>query len=100
MKHNKLVRDKIPEIIKSNGETPITHIASDKEYFQKLKEKLQEEINEFIQSNEKEELADILEVISAICDYKNINQEELELIRKTKTQEKGQFKNKIILDKT
>ncbi len=98
MKYNKLVRDKIPEIIKKKGTIPITHISSDAEYYKKLKEKLQEEINEFIKDENNEELADILEVIYAICDYKKINKKELEQLRKKKAKERGGFKNKIILD--
>jgi len=100
MRYNKLVRDKIPEIIKNKGAVPITHIASDDEYWQKLKEKLQEEVNEFTKDGNDEEIADILEVIYAICDYKKIDKKELELLRKKKVEERGGFKNKIILDET
>ena len=98
MKYNKLVRDKIPEIIKNKGATPITHIANDEEYWQKLKEKLQEEVNEFIEDSNEEELADILEVIHAICDFKNFDKEKLELLRKKKAEERGGFRERIILD--
>jgi len=98
MKYNKLVRDKIPEIIKNKGATPITHIANDEEYWQKLKEKLQEEVNEFIEDSNEEELADILEVIHAICDFKNFDKEKLELLRKKKAEEGGGFRERIILD--
>ena len=100
MKYNKLVRDKIPEIIKRKGVVLITHIADDNEYWQKLKEKLQEEVNEFLKENNEEELADILEVIYAICDFKNFDKEKLELLRKKKVEERGGFKDKIILDET
>ena len=96
MKHNKLVRDKIPEIIKEKGEVPITRIAGDEEYWEKLKEKLQEEVDGFLKDNNEEELADILEVIHAICDFREINREELELLRKKKAEERGEFKDKII----
>lgn len=100
MKYNKLVRDKIPEIIKRKGSIPITHIASDDKYWQKLKEKLQEEIDEFMKDSNEEELADILEVVYAICDYMKIDKKELELLRKKKAEERGGFKDKIILDET
>lgn len=99
--HNKLVRDKIPEIIKADGKSAITHIADDKEYYQKLVEKLKEETTEFSieDSNTTEELADILEVVYAICDFKSISPEELERTRKEKSQKRGSFKNKIILER-
>ena len=100
MKYNKLVRDKIPEIIKNKGIVPITHIASDDEYWKKLKEKLQKEVDEFMKDDNAEELADILEVIDAICDFKKIDKKELELLRKKKVKERGGFKEKIILDET
>lgn len=100
MKYNKLVRDKIPEIIKKSGKTPKVHIASEEEYEQKLKEKLQEELEEYLQSNNKEELADLLEVIYALGDLSNTTKEELEQIRKDKANERGQFNDKIILDES
>lgn len=100
MKHNKLVRDKIPKIIKQKAEVPITHIADDEEYWQKLKEKLKEEVDEFLKNGDEEELADILEIIHAICDFKGIDKQKLELVRKNKAEERGGFKDKIILDET
>ncbi|MBT7706701.1 nucleoside triphosphate pyrophosphohydrolase [archaeon] len=63
MDYNKLVRDKIPEIIAGNGDTAATHIATDEEYRGKLREKLQEEVNEFLEELDNGELADILEVV-------------------------------------
>ena len=98
MKYNKLVRDKIPEIIKQNNETQLTHIANDKEYWEKLKEKLLEETNEFLKESTEEELADILEVINSICEFKKIDKQKLEEIRKNKKEKRGGFDKKIILD--
>ncbi len=98
MKYNKLVRDKIPEIIKQDNSIPTTHIADDKEYWDKLKNKLKEEVDEFLKESTEEELADILEIVYAIRDHMKINPEKLEEIRKQKAQKRGGFKKKIILD--
>ncbi len=98
MEYNKLVRDKIPEIINHKGKIPVTHIADDKEYWEKLKNKLKEEVDEFLEENNEQELSDILEVLYAIREFKGIDRNKLELIRKEKLEEKGGFKNKIILD--
>jgi len=98
MKFNKLVRDRIPEIIKKNGEKPITHIADDKEYWEKLKKKLSEEVEEFSINSNEEELADILEVIEGICEFKKFDNEEIGRIKKEKAEKRGKFKEKIILD--
>jgi predicted house-cleaning noncanonical NTP pyrophosphatase (MazG superfamily) len=84
MKYNKLVRDRIPELIKSKGIVPITHIASNEEYQQKLRAKLQEEVDEFLEDSNEEELADILEVIYALCDLYKFDKDNLEQIRKDK----------------
>lgn len=98
MDYNKLIRDKIPEIIKEDGEEPVTHIADNQEYRRKLKEKLQEEAEEFIEDNNTEELADILEVIYAICEFEDVSFEEIENIRQNKKSERGGFSEKIILE--
>ena len=100
MKYNKLVRDKIPEIIRGKNQIAITHIANDEEYYLKLQEKLGEEVEEFLESNNNEELADVLEVIYAICDEKGRNKEKLEELRIFKNKETGSFKNRIILEET
>jgi predicted house-cleaning noncanonical NTP pyrophosphatase (MazG superfamily) len=98
MKYHKLVRDKIPEIIKKKDEKPIIHVANKREYWQALKEKLREEVDEFLKRPNREELADILEIIYAICDFKTIDKRELEKLRKKKAKERGKFKRRIILD--
>ncbi len=99
MNYNKLVRDKIPDIVRQEGKIPLTHVADEKEYWEKLKEKLKEETDEFLENSNEEELSDILEVINVIREFKKIDKENLELVREKKSKERGGFKNKIILDK-
>lgn len=97
MKYNKLVRDKIPEIIKEKGKKPITSIAEDKEYSVRLKKKLEEELYEFFQGDNPEELVDMLEVIYAIAKTKRIDKEKLEELRMKKRNERGGFEKKLVL---
>lgn len=98
MKYDKLIRDKIPAILKAESKTITTHLADDDEYWQKLKHKLKEEAAEFWHEESEEELADILEVIYAICQFKKISKEKLEQTRTKKTTERGGFGQRIILD--
>ena len=102
MKYDKLVRDKIPEIILKKGSTPVTHVAiDDAEYWQRLRAKLQEEVSEFLaETNIKEELADVLEVIDAICVFKGIDRAVLASVQTKKREERGGFGGRIILDET
>ena len=98
--YNKLVRDKIPEIIKNNGEEPKTRILNDEEYLFELNKKLQEEMKEYLDSGDIEELADLEEVLLAILDAKNISHEVFEKIRLEKVKKRGAFKKKIFLEST
>jgi len=98
MKYNKLVRDKIPEIVKEKGQIPITHIANEGEYWKKLKEKLREEVDEFLVDSNEEELADIWEVIESICEFKKFDNKKIVDIKNKKKEKRGSFKKRIILD--
>lgn len=100
MKYNKLVRDKIPEIIRKKGDVAITHIADDAEYAQKLKEKLLEEVREFQDAETVDELADILEVLDAIIDFKKFDRGEVQRVKAKKAEERGAFKERIVLDES
>ncbi len=98
-KYDKLVRDKIPEIIQKNGREAIFYVADTEEYWQKLKEKLQEEVKEFLADETIEEIADIYEVLEAICRYKKLNKKKIDSIKNKKAKERGVFKKRIILKK-
>ena len=96
--YNKLVRDKIPEIILKDNELPSTRILNDEEYIQELNKKLQEEVNEYLEEENVEEMVDILEVIRAILEHKGITYEEIEEKRIKKATKRGAFKEKIYLE--
>ena len=96
--YNKLVRDKIPEICKMNNQVPTTRILNDKEYLKELNIKMQEELKEYLESGDVEELADLEEVMRAILDAKNVSYEEFEEIRNKKVKKRGAFKEKIYLE--
>mgnify|MGYP003416384601 FL=1 len=97
--YNKLVRDRIPEIILKDNELPSTRILNDEEYIQELNKKLQEEVNEYLEAENIEEMVDILEVIRAILEHKGVTYEEIEEKRIKKSTKRGAFKEKIFLEK-
>lgn len=97
--YNKLVRDNIPEIMIQNGAKPVTRILTDEEYLIELNKKLLEEVKEYLESENIEEIADIEEVLLAILNVKGITRDNLEEIRKTKTLKRGAFTKKIFLER-
>lgn len=97
MTMGKLVRDKIPQIIEASGETPISRILEQDEYLTCLEEKLDEEVREFHESKEPEELADILEVVYALAAARGCSREQLLSIYEAKNAARGGFENRIYL---
>jgi len=96
--YNKLVRDNIPSTMSAQGKNFRTHVAEPEEYKIKLKEKLIEEVHEFLEDPCLEELADILEVFSALVDAMGYSQEELAECMTDKSDERGSFESRIILE--
>lgn len=93
----KLVRDGIPEIIRAKGLEPVIHTAGQAEYAERLLDKLQEEVAEFLESDsDLEELADILEVIYALAELAGAGPGRLEALRAAKANERGRFANRLI----
>ena len=96
--YNKLVRDKIVEIIEADGRTPKFRILGDEEFRKELNKKLQEEVNEYLEDNNVEELADIVEVIYGILDSMSVSKDEFEKVRLGKREKRGGFEKKIFLE--
>lgn len=95
--HNKLVRDRIPEIIKASGKSCEVKTLNDQEYIENLNIKLKEELKEYMESGDIEELADLVEVVYAIVKQKGINIEEFEKIRLEKKEQRGGFDDRLFL---
>lgn len=96
--YNKLVRDKIPEIISYDGKKAVSHILSEEDYLAELDKKLMEEVKEYIKDKNLEEMADVLEVLYAICNARGYTIEELQTKRKEKAELRGSFQEKIFLE--
>ena len=101
--YNKLVRDRIPEIISNKGEQPITHILNDEEYKSELEKKLLEEYNEVIETTNStdriEELGDMVEIIKALASLEDKTIEDVLEVAKQKAIKRGGFEEKIFLEK-
>jgi predicted house-cleaning noncanonical NTP pyrophosphatase (MazG superfamily) len=99
--YNKLVRDKIPQIIESKGKEFSTKILNDEDYIKYLKEKAYEELDEYCAAETDgeavEELADLLEVVRALSEKHGSTIEEVETVRKDKAEKRGGFEDKMFL---
>ncbi|HWO78446.1 MAG TPA: nucleoside triphosphate pyrophosphohydrolase [Bacillus sp. (in: firmicutes)] len=99
--YNKLVRDRIPEIIKQSGSTFRTRILDDTEYIEELKSKVQEELKEYLETqSDKEaidELVDLIEVINALANIHGASEEQLNKVRQHKAGKRGKFEKRIFL---
>ena len=95
--YNKLVRDRIPEIIEASGADCKTEILSDEKYLEMIDAKLDEELAEYHKDQNIEELADLLEVIHAATIAHGYTLEELEAVRAKKAEKRGRFEKKILL---
>ncbi|MFF8603084.1 hypothetical protein ACF065_33650 [Streptomyces sp. NPDC015232] len=95
----KLVRDRIPEIIRNEGAEPVTHVAGPQEYRARLRDKLREEVAEFLEADEEAapgELADVAEVLLALAADLGISPEQFEVLRAAKADERGGFAGRIV----
>ena len=97
MVYNKLVRDRIPHMIRQQGETPVTRILEEEEYLHHLEAKLDEEVGEYHRDKNAEELADILEVVFALADNIGCTRQELMDIYQRKHDERGGFGERCFL---
>ena len=97
--YNKLVRDKIPQIIKQANKEPFTYVATVEEVKPLFLLKLMEELDEFKATPNEEELADILEVIDGIANVYNLDMEKVLAVKGKKLNERGGFNERIILEK-
>lgn len=99
--YNKLVRDKIPQVIQSTGKSFRTKILDETQYLEELRIKLKEELQEYLAADTREasieELADLAEVIHALAEAHGGSVEELEAVRRHKAEKRGGFKERVYL---
>lgn len=99
--YNKLVRDRIPEIIEKSGKNFTTRLLNDDDYITEINTKMGEELTEYLETTTTkdalEELADMLELIHAAVAYHGSTFEELEQVRVEKATKRGRFNDRIFL---
>jgi len=93
----KLVRDRIPDLIAASGRRPEVRVCDDGEYTARLRAKLHEETDEYLGEPDPEELADILEVVHALARTHGLDPAELEKLRAAKAAERGGFDHRLVL---
>jgi len=99
MSNGKLIRDRIPEIIREAGGDPRTRTLDDEAFREALCAKLAEETNEFLEARTAEELADVLEVVYALAEQAGLTPDALEAIRLEKRAARGGFDRRLFLER-
>lgn len=97
--YNKLVRDKIPQVIEAAGKKFDVRKADREEHYKLLEAKLQEEVKEFLEDKNLEELADVMEVLFGLAENMGYSEENLIKKRLEKKEERGGFKEGIVLER-
>jgi predicted house-cleaning noncanonical NTP pyrophosphatase (MazG superfamily) len=97
IRYDKLIRDKIPEIIEAKGNKAVVDVLDNESYQKYLNIKLSEELKEYLEDESVEELADLVEVVYALLDFKGVSIDAFENIRVAKAEERGAFKKKLLL---
>lgn len=93
----KLVRDRVPELIRDDGGEPDTRTAHEAEYTALLRVKLLEEVQEFFDSDAADELVDVIEVVYALAREKGVDAKQLEKLRAAREVERGGFTERTVL---
>lgn len=96
--YHKLVRDRIPDIIRACGKSCTCRTLDGAEYLERLEDKLQEELSEYLESKSIEELADLLEVLYAVAAARGSSPAEVESLRREKAQARGGFAARVLLE--
>ena len=96
--YNKLIRDRIPQIIETSGNSCTTRVLDAQEYVRFLTEKLKEEVSEYLDDPSLEELADIMEVVLALAETHGADAQRLEEIRISKQEKRGGFSKRLFLE--
>ena len=99
-RYDKLVRDRIPEIIRAYGETPVTRTVSAAERVPALRSKLAEEVAEYFVDGDARELADVVEVVRALVAAHGLTWDAFEAIRTAKRADRGGFDDAVFLVET
>ena len=97
MRYNKLVRDRVPEMSRKQGLTPVTRTLLEPEFLLELKRKLRVETEEFVEKGDPAKLADLLEVVYALGRVYRLTPKQLEDLRVKKAKERGAFKDRVFL---
>ena len=96
-RYQKLVRDRIPEIIERQGNRCVVRELDPEEYLKMVDAKLDEELAEYHKDQNLEELADLLEVIYAAAEARGHTRDQLETVRAEKEAERGAFRKRLLL---